>query len=372
MSTIQIPTRLVTVLGFLLIFLMINPIDSDAQNRRKKRVYQNQNSRVSQFSGKRLSFANAKQYITLEVSANALNYFGDIAPRSSFASTDISFTRPGFGVSSSIRLGQSISTRLGFMWGRISSSDFEVASPDNRNDVTRYARNLQFRNNIKDLSLMLVYDIFPNPYTVTLRQSFTPYIFAGISVFHHSPRGLVPSTAILSPNDTLSAEQIPQSGEWVALKPLRTEGNNYSNFSFSIPAGAGVRFRLNQLMDLEAEVSYRFSFTDYLDDVSTEYVDKGTLGSDLAKIMSDRSLEPVDVVSGDSRQDFLTDNSLLNTNSATYTGADGVEYIHLPGYGQAGAQRGSSNDNDVFLTTTVRLVIMLGRSPLANSGFRPR
>ncbi|MEM6843166.1 MAG: DUF6089 family protein [Bacteroidota bacterium] len=372
MSTIQTSTRLATILGFALIFLMINPIDSDAQNRRRKRVYRNQNSRVSQFSGKRLAFANAKQYITLEVSANALNYFGDIAPQSSFASTDISFTRPGIGISSSVRLGQSLSARLGFMWGRISSSDFEVASPDDRNNIYRYARNLQFRNNIKDLSLMLVYDIFPNPYTVTLRQSFTPYIFAGISVFHHNPQGLVPSAAFLSPGDTLSAEQIPQSGEWVALKPLRTEGNDYSNFSFSIPVGAGVRFRLNQLMDLEAEVSYRFSFTDYLDDVSTEYVDKGVLGSDLAKIMSDRSLEPVDAVSGDSRQNLFTDDNVLNTNLATYTGADGVEYVHLPGYGQAGAQRGNSGNNDVFLTTTLRLVIMLGRSPFSNSGFQPR
>ncbi|WKN44564.1 DUF6089 family protein [Tunicatimonas pelagia] len=353
--------------------MVINPWNSEAQNRRKKRLYRNQSSRVAQFSGKRLAFANAKQYITLEVSVNALNYFGDIAPKSSFASTDISFTRPGIGVSSSVRLGQSLSARLGFMWGRLSSSDFRVADPDDQDDVYRYARNLQFRNNIKDLSLMLVYDIFSNPYTVTLRQSFTPYVFAGVSVFHHSPQGLVPSEAVLYPDNTLSAEQIPQSGEWVALKPLQTEGQNYSNFSFSIPVGVGLRFRLNQLMDIEAEVNYRFLFTDYLDDVSTDYVDKGTLDGDLARIMSDRSLEPVDVISGDSRESLFTDaTSGINTNLATYTGADGVEYVHLPGYGQAGAQRGNPGDNDVFLTTTIRLVIMLGRSPFANSGYRPR
>ncbi|MGB3588142.1 MAG: DUF6089 family protein [Tunicatimonas sp.] len=373
MLTVHFQSRSVIVLALLMIFIMINPWESNAQNRRKKRAYRNQSSRVAQFSGKRLAFANAKQYITLEISANALNYFGDIAPRSSFASTDISFTRPGIGISSSVRLGQSLSARLGFMWGLLSSNDYEVADPDNRNDIYRYARNLQFRNNIKDLSLVLVYDIFPNPYTVALRQSFTPYIFGGISVFHHSPQGLAPSAAILSPGDTLSAAQIPNSGEWVALKPLRTEGKSYSNFSFSIPVGAGVRFRLSQLIDIEAEVGYRFSFTDYLDDISTEYVDKGALGSDLAKIMSDRSLEPVDVVSSESRQALFTDeNSVLNTNLATYTGVDGVEYLHLPGYGQPGAQRGNSDDNDVFLTTTIRLVIMLGRSPLANSGFRPR
>lgn len=373
MLTIQFQSRSVTALALLIVFLVIHPWDSEAQRRRKKSIYRRQNNRVAQFSGKKLAFANAKQYITLEISANALNYFGDIAPQANFASTDISFTRPGIGISSSIRLGKSLSTRLGFMWGRLRSSDFEVADPDNRSDIYRYARNLQFRNNIKDLSLLFVYDIFPNRYTVALRQSFTPYIFGGVSVFHHSPQGLVPSVAVLNPGETLSAEQIPESGNWVALKPLQTEGKNYSNFSFSIPVGAGVRFRLNQLMDLEAEVNYRLSFTDYLDDISTDYVDKGTLGSELAKIMSDRALEPVDVVSGESREALFTDsNSVLNTNLATYTGADGVEYIHLPGYGQAGAQRGDPNDNDVFLTTTVRLVIMLGRSPLAKAGTRAR
>lgn len=364
--------RLLSSFCIIAALILANPSDSDAQNRRRKNTYRNQSTRVAQFSGKRLRFANAKQYITLGVSLNALNYFGDIAPRSSIASTDISFTRPGIGISSSVRFGKSLSARLGFMWGRISSSDFEVADPGDRDDIYRYARNLQFRNNIKDLSLVAVYDVFPNPYSVSLRQSFTPYVFAGISVFHHSPRALVPSTAILSPGQELTADQIPQAGEWVALRPLQTEGESYSSISLSIPLGAGVRFRINQLIDIEAEINYRILFTDYLDDISTNYVDKGTLDSDLAKIMSDRSLELTDAVSGESREALFTQDNVLNTNLATYIGADGVEYIHLPGYGQEGAKRGEPSDNDVYLTTTVRVIFMLGRSPFSSSGFRPR
>lgn len=365
-------TRFLSFFCILAVLIIANPTDSDAQNRRNKRQYRNQSTRVAQFSGKRLRFANAKQYITIGVSANALNYFGDIAPRSSFASTDISFTRPGFGVSTNVRIGKALSARLGFMWGQISSNDYQVADPDDRNSVYRYARNLHFRNNVKDLSLVAVYDIFPNPYTVSLRQSFTPYVFAGISVFHHNPRGLAPSQAVLYPGNVLTADQIPQSGEWVALRPLRTEGRSYGSIAFSIPLGAGVRFRVNQLIDIEAEVNYRVLFTDYLDDVSTNYVDKGTLDGDLAKIMSDRSLEPTDAVSGETRDDLFREGNGINPNLATYTGADGVEYIHLPGYGQEGAKRGSPSDNDVYLTTTVRVVFMLGRSPFSSSGFRPR
>jgi opacity protein-like surface antigen len=353
---------------FVLLFALSQ--EADAQDRRRKRQYRSQNSRISQFRGSKIAFANAKQYITLGASLNALNYFGDIAPKSGILSTDISFTRPGIGISSSVRLGSSLSLRGEFLYGRLSSNDYEVANPNDEEAIYRYARNLQFRNNIKELSIVGVYDIFSNPYSVIMRLNFTPYVFAGVAAFHHNPKGLVPNQAVLHAGDTI----LPvQAGEWVALKNLQTEGKSYSNFSFSIPMGAGVRFRVSQILDLEAEVSYRFLFTDYLDDISTEYVDKGSLGSDLAKIMSDRSLEPVDVVSGENRFDALVNSELINTNNLpTYTGADELEYVHLRGYGQAGAKRGNPSDNDIFITTTIRAVIMIGPSPFTKSGMRPR
>lgn len=353
---------------FILIFTLSQ--EAEAQDRRRKRQYRNQNSRISQFSGSKLAFANAKQYITLGASLNALNYFGDIAPKSSILSTDISFTRPGIGISSSVRLGSSLSVRAAFMYGRLSSNDYEVADPNDGEAIYRYARNLQFRNNIKELSIVGIYDIFSNPYSVIMRLNFTPYVFAGVAVFHHNPKGLVPSQAILHAGDTLLPEQ---AGEWVSLKELQTEGESYSNFSFSIPVGAGVRFRVSQRLDLEAEVGYRFLFTDYLDDISGDYVDKSTLSSELAQIMSDRSLEPVEVVSGENRFDALVNSELINTNNLpTYPNPNGEPFVHLRGYGQPGAKRGNPNDNDIFITTTIRAVIMIGPSPFKRSSLRPR
>lgn len=353
----------------LIIFFASLAIDASAQDRRRRRQYRNQNNRISQFNGNSLAFANARQYITLGTSINALNYFGDIAPRSNIGSTDLSFTRPGIGISSSLRLGASISIRAAFMYGRLSSSDYEVSDPSDSDAIFRYARNLQFRNDIKDLSIVGVYDFFRNPYSVIMRLNFTPYVFAGISAFHHNPKGLVPSEAILRPDEPFTPEQ---AGEWVALKDLQTEGQTYSNFQLSIPVGFGVRFRVSQIMDLEAEISYRHLFFDYLDDVSTNYVDKGLLGSDLARIMSDRALEPTDVLTGQDRFDALVNSEQINTNNLrTYTGADGVDYVTLPGYGQPGAQRGAT-DNDIFLVTTIRAVFIIGPNPFGGGGFRPR
>jgi hypothetical protein len=353
---------------FLVFFLLLQ--DTFAQDKRRKRQYRNQNNRISQFSGKQLAFSNAKQYITLGASINALNYFGDIAPKSNIGSTDISFTRPGLGISSSVRIGSSISVRAAFMYGQLSSSDYEVSDPGDPDAIYRYARNLQFRNNVKDLSIVGVYDFFSNPYTVIQRLNFTPYVFAGISVFHHNPQALVPSEAILSPGDTLNPVE---AGEWVDLKPLRTEGKDYSNFQISVPLGLGVRFRISQVLDIEAEMSYRHLFFDYIDDVSTNYVDKGTLDSDLARVLSDRSLERTDVLSGNERYNALVESEFINTNrEATYEGADGRTYTTLAGYGHPGDKRGDPGDNDIFIVTTIRAVFMIGPSPFSRRGFRPR
>ncbi len=364
------------VIALLLLGLFVAN-DTLAQTQSKRRIKQsrkrmiNNGNRQATFSGARLPFGNAKQYLTIGVSANALNYFGDIVPRDNILSTDIAYTRPGLGISSSARLGRAFSVQASFMYGRISSSDFGTADPQDEEAGYRYVRNLQFRNNIKDLSIVGVFDLFPNPYSLSLRMRWTPYLFAGVSVFHHNPQGLVPQQAVLRPGDLANPFVPEQAGEWVGLKDLQTEGpeNSYSNFQISIPFGAGFRFRINERFDVEGEVSYRYLFTDYLDDVSGNYADKGLLQSDLARVMSDRSLEPVDVVSGDPRAIFSPEG-VLNRSTNTYVGADGVEYVHLPGYGQphASANRGNADDNDIFIVTTVRLVMML--APLDLRGRR--
>lgn len=367
---------------FVLIFLSLSVLAADdaysQQSRRKlnrqRRSRVNNGNRQATFSGARLPFANARQYITVGLSANALNYFGDIVPRTNAISTDIAYTRPGLGISSTARLGPAFSLRAEFMYGRVSSSDFGVANPENEEASYRYVRNLQFRNNIKDLSIIGMLDLFPNPATVSLRMRFTPYVFAGVSVFHHNPKGLVPQEAILT-RDHFTNPFVPaEAGQWVDLKPLHTEGpdKTYRNIQLSIPLGAGVRFRLSNWFDVEAELSYRYLFTDYLDDVSGNYADKGTLESELAKVMSDRSLERVDVVSGE-RRIIYSEEGALTRQESTYTGADGVNYVHLPGYGQPhfSAIRGNAADNDIFVVTTVRVVMMVGRLNL-NSSFRAR
>ena len=97
-------------------------------------------------------------------------------------------------------------------------------------------------------------------------HALTPYVFAGVAIYHFNPYTY----------DT--------SGSKVYLKSLSTEGegfvpgrNNYNLTQFAVPIGAGVKLSLTDKINVGLEVGFRKLFTDYLDDVSTTYVDQSLL-----------------------------------------------------------------------------------------------
>jgi hypothetical protein len=72
-------------------------------------------------------------------------------------------------------------------------------------------------------------------------------------------------------------------GEWVDLKPLSTEGQGFAEYperkpyklkQFNFPVGAGIKYKVTEVWNFSVECVYRILNTDYLDDVSTTYIDK--------------------------------------------------------------------------------------------------
>ena len=195
----------------------------------------------------------------------------------------------------------------------LKGADAESANAnDLGNGIYRYQRNLSFRNRIKELSFVASFDLFENMATYISRVKWTPYGFVGIACFLHNPQAQAPAT-------DLHGNPLPNAGEWLNLQDLGTEGQNatllesdvnhgiksYKKFQAAIPFGIGARFRLNEMLDLSAELGFRYLFTDYIDDVSKNYVDLGVFGNDeLAKAMSYRSNEVArsELVKTDSNQ----------------------------------------------------------------------
>lgn len=331
-------------------------IDAMAQLNRKN--IKKNNKRIAHFKGKKSHFGKDKIYNALGFSVNALNYYGDIAPRPSRISTDISFTRPGFGVSFAHRFGPRYTLQGQFMYGVLRGSDTDSADPtDLSSGIYRYKRNLSFRNQIKELSVVAVFDLFPNQGNYISRVKWTPYVYLGLAGFLHNPEAIAPATG-------LNGAPLAEAGQWVKLRPLGTEGQ-YSNLDpndvnygikpyktaqIAIPFGLGARFRINEVMDLWGDIGFRYTFFDYLDDVSQNYVDLGVLNSELARAMS-----------------YRTGELNLPTSTNTYVGRNGQTYTVEPGYGQEfrgpegiGNLRGSKNDRDIYMVTSIRLTYVLG------------
>ena len=62
-------------------------------------------------------------------------------------------------------------------------------------------------------------------------------------------------------------------GSWYDLQPLKTEGNKYNRFILAVPFGLGVKFNISYKVNFGFEIGARKTFTDYLDDVSSQYID---------------------------------------------------------------------------------------------------
>jgi Outer membrane protein beta-barrel domain len=162
----------------------------------------------------------------------------------------------GVGVGIGYRLSPHWSLRSGIQYGKI-------AGDDRNNEPLLQARNLSFQSNIIEGNLLLEYS-FLN----LSKHLISPYVFAGAAVFHHNPFAF----------DTL--------GTKIKLRPLSTEGQGlpqypdrtpYQQTQFAIPFGGGVRMRVADNITIGYEIGLRKTFTDYLDDLSTTYIDPAIL-----------------------------------------------------------------------------------------------
>lgn len=336
------------LLGALVAFLLGEGTVALAQFNLKG--IKNENKRIAGYRGTKSKFGKGKIYNSIGVSLNALNYYGDLAPSPSSFSTDLSFTKPGFGVSFTHRFGPRYSLMAQYMFATIKGADSESADKgDLSNGIFRYQRNLSFRNQIHELSVVAIFDLFENQQTYMSRVKWTPYAYLGVAVFMHNPQAIAPAT-------DLKGNPLPEAGSYVDLQPLGTEGQHsnlastdvnygiqpYSLFQFAIPFGLGARFRLNDVMDLSADVGFRYTFTDYLDDVSANYVDLGKLSSPLAQAMSYRT------------------NEL--PGYPTNPQPSGIAGVNVQaGYGSEHPdnKRGGKKDNDIYMVTSIRLTYII-------------
>jgi hypothetical protein len=175
-------------------------------------------------------------------------------------------------------------------------------------------RNLSFKSIILEVGTTLEFNFYEFALYRDAKRVITPFIFGGINYFYFNPQGNL-------------------NGAWVDLQPLGTEGQGSSGFpdrkkyfqhQIAIPMGIGVKVKLHRFA-ISAEWGIRKTFTDYIDDVSTTYVDPKLLSADASQLANRTN---------------LPSESLINK------------------------QRGDSKTTDWYVFTGITVSFKLGKEPI--------
>jgi hypothetical protein len=198
------------------------------------------------------SFVLAQQPVYFTLFGGAANYQGDLRNKR-FA---VDQTQAAFGLGLKYDLNPHFALRTGITLTKIEGDD-------EKNIPSLRYRNLNFQSKIIEWNVMLEYSL-----TNLQEKHFSPYVFAGVGVFHFDPYT----------HDSL--------GNKFYLQRLGTEGQGlpqypdrkmYKLTQLNLPFGGGIRFAVGENVVMGYEIGFRKLFTDYLDDVSKTYADRSTL-----------------------------------------------------------------------------------------------
>jgi hypothetical protein len=209
------------------------------------------------------------------IGIGAAHYFGDLNTRAK-----LNRPKPSAGIFFRKNFGNYIAMRISGNYAQLGYSDVY-----NTHNEFMHRRNLSFNTNVWELGLQGDFNFYRFlPGEPEFR--FTPYVTFGISAFNYDPYAYL-------------------NGDKYFLRQLGTEGQAidslhrkpYSSMAIAFPFGVGIKYSINERINVGFEVVYRFANTDYLDDVSTTYVDPalfplnpdGSFSS--AYLLSDRSYE---------------------------------------------------------------------------------
>lgn len=202
----------------------------------------------------------------------ATQFLGDLGGRdqigTDYSLADLDWPSTGFGgmLGYRYRFHPYWATTTSFNIGLLRGNDALTG------EIIRESRNLHFRSIIIELHqrlecIVLANEKFGHRYGLSRHSKKMKdhneqlYLFAGVGVSYFNPKALY-------------------NGSWTALRPLHTEGQTLPGgakealpVTLTLPFGVGFRWGLNRMWRMGIEASYIMTFSDYIDDVSTNYYD---------------------------------------------------------------------------------------------------
>ncbi len=257
--------------------------------------------------------------------------------------TDIESVRPIIGAYARYSLGAHFVARLDMSYLQLASSDKDAGisgfTPTTIGETAawfRYYRNLSFRSHVFESTISG--EIIPYNFELGSGYSdnsvLSPYLHIGVGVFAFNPQALY-------------------KGSWIDLQPLSTEGQGlvdgratYDLVQLNVPMGFGVKWTYNDTWAISLEAGYRLTFTDYIDDVSKDYVDPSVFTQNM-----------------DGKTAALA--AALARRSSEIDSGNVLDYVTKPG-----EQRGNPEKNDAYYTISLRFGYYLDPTSMGGGGGR--
>ncbi len=196
-----------------------------------------------------------KRHHEVGIFGGTSSYFGDLRQEL--------FPAGGYRACGGLTYKYFVHPNVGFRFGVNYASLYGADSLSNSPALVR--RNLDFQTNLLEVSGGVEVNLLP---VEKDQYKVSPYVFAQMALFYFNP---------YTTNQDL---------EKLYLRPLGTEGQGlrqypdrklYSMVNVGFPLGVGMRFFVGKRVMLNPEIGFRYTLTDYLDDVSKSYVNMDTL-----------------------------------------------------------------------------------------------
>lgn len=224
----------------------------------QKSLYKGQTRKRQGSSNITLNKISRNELITLFGTVGLASYNGDLSGNIFTRSY-----RPQIGGGAILRTGY-FGKRLNL---RADIRCFRLYSDD-----VHEGRNLNFRSTNWEFLALGQLDLFPYEKMMRRRTKINPYIYAGIGLMTFDPWGEM------------------SNGKWHQLRPLETEHVKYGNVAFVYTAGLGFKYNHSYKWSFMIEGGYRFTTTDYIDDVSsTNYPAASSFDNGISRMMSNKS-----------------------------------------------------------------------------------
>ena len=240
----------------LFFFFCVVSLNSFAQGNKK--IYKGQTHNGKKNPNITFKHISRSELVTFFLTSGVASYNGDLS-----GTIGSHWFRPQFGGGAILRtglLGKRLNLRADIRCFRLYSADVYKN------------RNLNFRSTNWEFLVLGQLDLFPYEKLMRRRPKINPYLYAGFGLMTFDPWGQLPN------------------GRWHQLRPLQTEHVKYGNVAFTYTLGLGFKYNHSYRWNFMLEGGYRFTTTDYIDDVSkSEYPDASSFDNSISQIMSNKS-----------------------------------------------------------------------------------